>query len=150
MALTSSYSIEQAQVDGRKWVNEKHIDVIAVEHFNSYLSTDSMDKDAILAVHAAEIEKNLKDQEARTSLNEMKYTAVYASQSNFILSIREKYRLSESEDTAQIAKWILSNSDAEADIRTAFGMDFIQWNTFKIKLQSFADALKTIENAKGE
>lgn len=63
--MISSYVVEHAQKDGRRWVNETHRDGQGVDHLYSYLSDDKMDRDAILSVHAAQITEALAAMDAR-------------------------------------------------------------------------------------
>lgn len=63
--MISSYIVEHAQKDGRRWVNETHKDDLGFEYPYSYLSDDKMDRDALLLVHANQITDALAAMDVR-------------------------------------------------------------------------------------
>jgi len=154
MALTSSYTIEHAQSDGRKWVREKHIDDFAKEHFISYLSTDALNKDTILAVHAVDVEANLKIQDFQKSLELDIVSNEYATNSEIAAYVRERYKNGSPEEVVRIARWIkrriASGQFTETQVRNVFGLTITQWNNLFAKMQILADALDVVEGAVGE
>jgi hypothetical protein len=154
MALTSSYTVEHAQSDGRKWVREKHVDAFAREHFRTYLSTDAMDKDAILAAHAVQIEDSLKTQEAQECIDQDKISLEYITKAELAAIIREIYRNGSPEVVVKIARWIrrriIAGDFTETQVRNAFGLTVNQWDALKIKLQAMDEALTVFETAVGE
>jgi len=154
MALTSSYVVEHAQSDGRKWVREKHVDAFAREHFLTYLSTDAMDRDAILASHGTNLEENLKQQDFQKCLEFDTVSTEYASNTEIAAYVRERYRNGPPEEVVKIARWIrrriASGQFTETQVRNVFGLTITQWNNLFAKMAILEDALNTVEGAEGE
>lgn len=63
--MNSSYTIEHQQKDGRRWVNERHIDAAGEVFLWSYLANDKADKDQILADHATVLQTLITDDQLR-------------------------------------------------------------------------------------
>jgi hypothetical protein len=74
--------------------------------------------------------------------------------SQFVGRLREAYRVSSREQTAQIARWILAKLQAgdvtDAQLRTAFGLTSAQWNTVKTKMTALRNAANALKTAAGE
>jgi hypothetical protein len=154
MALTSSYTVEHDQIDGRFWVNEKHVDVISREHFLSYLATDAIDKDATLLIHAAQLEPDLIFAEVMECIEFDRITFVYSTKNQVAAAIRQLYKDGNPELVVRIARWIrrriIAGDFTETQVRNAFGLTVTQWDALKIKLQAMDEALNTVETAVGE
>ena len=154
MALTSSYVVEHAQSDGRKWVREKHVDAFDREHFRTYLSTDAMDRDAILAAHAAKLEESLKTREAQECIDQDKLSLEYITKTELAALIREIYRNGSKELLAKVARWILNRildgDFTDLQVRTAFGLSAAQWTTLKTKMQTLVNSQAAVDAAVGE
>jgi hypothetical protein len=154
MALTSSYIVEHAQKDGRKWVREKHIDAFDREHFRYYLSTDAMDRDAILAASAINIEEILKAGDFQKCLEFDTVSTEYASTAEIAAYVRERYKNGAPEEVVRIARWIrrriASGQFTETQVRNVFGLTVTQWNNLFAKMAILESALDTVEEAEGE
>ena len=74
--------------------------------------------------------------------------------SQFVGRLREAYRVSSREQTAQIARWILAKLQTgdvtDAQLRTAFGLTTAQWNTVKTKMTALRNAANALKTAAGE
>ena len=71
MAITSSIITENAvQVDGRRWIREKHTDHTGAQHFYSYIAHPGQDVDAILAARATALWEQLVEEELQKNEEE--------------------------------------------------------------------------------
>lgn len=74
--------------------------------------------------------------------------------SQFVARLREAYRQSDKERTAQIARWILAKLQTgdvtDAQLRTAFGLTTAQWNTLKTKMTNLRNAQNLLKTGTGE
>lgn len=72
----------------------------------------------------------------------------------FAERLRERYRTSEREDAARIAKWLLSAITAgditDAQVRSAFDLTTTQWTALKSKMQTLVDNYNAVQSARGE
>lgn len=60
MIIKSIIIDESVQIDGRRWVTEKHIDDVGVEHLVTYLAEADLDIDKEMQNRIAIIEDSLK------------------------------------------------------------------------------------------
>jgi len=154
MALTSSYTVEHAQADGRRWVVESHVDALLREHVRSYLASDTVNKDAVLAAYAVNLENSLKEGDYYKCLQLDSVSIEYASKTEIAAYFRIRYRDGPPDEVVRIARWIrrriASGEFTVTQVRNAFGLTLTQWNTLAAKMAVMADALDVVEAAKGE
>lgn len=74
--------------------------------------------------------------------------------SQFVARLREAYRVSSREQTAQIARWVLAKIQTgditDTQMRTAFGLTVAQWNTVKGRMNALKNAANALKTAAGE
>jgi len=74
--------------------------------------------------------------------------------SQFIARLREAYRQSDKERTAQLARWVLAKLQTgdvtDTQLRTAFGLTVTQWNNLKTKMTNLRNAANALKTAVGE
>jgi hypothetical protein len=158
MSIVASIAqIGHAQVDGRRYVIERHTDHVGVVHVAEYLADAAQtaeQRDAILAARAMQIDAQLKADEVAACLANDRLTTVYITKADLAAFVRELYRNGAGEQIVRIARWIRRRIAAgdftETQVRNAFGLTVTQWNTLKAKLQAMDDALATVETAVGE
>lgn len=67
---------------------------------------------------------------------------------------RARYRTAEREDCARMATWLLNRIDAgdstDAQVRAAFGMNTVQYTTFKTSLTTLRSHWLAVQSARGE
>lgn len=72
----------------------------------------------------------------------------------FAARLRERFRNSNREEVARLAKWILDHLDAgdftDAQIRNAFGLTAGQWTTLKAKMTTLRTNYAAVQAAAGE
>ena len=62
--FTSTYTLDaHEQIDGRRYVRERHVEADGTEHVFDYLAAVGTDYDAVLAEHAAQLAQSLADAE---------------------------------------------------------------------------------------
>lgn len=70
MAIVSSTkTVGHAQVDGRRYVREVHTDGDGGQYVREYLAAVNADHDALLAMHAAQLQVVLAENEIEQILN---------------------------------------------------------------------------------
>lgn len=67
--LTSSFTVDTPQIDGRVWVHETFTDVAGGVHSQDWLADPDMDVDAALAVHASVVSDSLRDGEIAANIH---------------------------------------------------------------------------------
>jgi hypothetical protein len=74
--------------------------------------------------------------------------------SQFAERLREFYRSSDKEQTAQLARWILFKIQVgdltDTQLRTIFGLTAAQWNTLKTKMTNLRNAYTLLKTSTGE
>lgn len=78
----------------------------------------------------------------------------YQTTQEFANRLRERYRTSDKEECARLAAWLYDHYQAgdftAAQLRTAFGMDTTQFQTFVTKVQTLRDHWLAVQAAQGE
>ena len=67
--ISTSISIEHAQIDGRRYVTEAHTDHLGVDHRITYLSEVGTDYASVAAARVSQIEIALAEQEINEILS---------------------------------------------------------------------------------
>jgi hypothetical protein len=67
--VSSTHTVGHAQVDGRKWVIERHTDHLGAVHERRYKAAPDADYVAIRTARAAQIEAELAEREAAALLD---------------------------------------------------------------------------------
>lgn len=154
MALASSFVVGHAQVDGRRYVVERHIDSAGKTHVVEYLADDGTDYTAVMLARGVGLEAALKDADVHDCIATDRATSPYLTKTELGAFVRELYRTAEAETLVKIARWIRRRIAAgdftETQVRNAFGLAQTQWNTLKAKMQTLDESLATVETATGE
>ena len=136
------------------YVEEEHVDHLGLSYRWAYTPAKSVDVTVKLATHAEHLLARLAKHEIKKNIQENVLSTEYITKAELADAIREKYREGDKDDILKIARWIRSRIQAgdftEAQVRNVFGLTQAQWNAFKVRLQSYEEALAVIEGASGE
>jgi hypothetical protein len=77
--VSSTVTVEHAQIDGRRWARETHTDHLGVQHIFDYLSEVGADTAAILSARAAGLPGQLAAQEISQNIQAVKSLGSLAS-----------------------------------------------------------------------
>jgi hypothetical protein len=157
MGIVSSVKAQDNhdQADGSRYVQEFHTDSAGKVHRFEYRWRAGMDRDAIMAARAVQLADQVADREVDVAV-ELDAAPVIVQQTGaqFLDRLREKYRNSDKERCARIARWIIHRLDAGhvtvAQLRNAFNLTVSEWNTLEAKLRALAGTLDDLETARGE
>lgn len=143
------------QADGTKYVQEFHTDSAGRVHRFEYKWRAGMDRAAIAAARAAQLAEAVAEQEVEQALEaDAAPQIVQQTGAQFLARLREKYRASDRERCAKIARWIVRRLDAghvtQAQLRNAFGLSVAEWNAVEARLRDLATKLDAVEQAVGE
>lgn len=136
-------------------VDEEHTDNVGIVHRWRYHPAKSVDINAKLALHAAEIDARLVEQEAESAIErDAAPTLNYQTGAQFLQRLREIYRESDKERCARIARWIINRLDAGhvtvAQLRNAFELTAQQWSALEAKLRALKASIESVDAAAGE
>lgn len=143
------------QVDSRRYVLEIHSDAQGEVWRSSYLGRDTDDRNVIAIARATQLGKDLANIEVDNAISsDSAPTMRFQTGAEFLGRVREFYRNEQSERLVHIARWlrrrIAAGDVTENQVRNAFGFSMPQWDAFKTKMQARDDALRLIEEARGE
>lgn len=157
MGIVSSVKAQDNhdQADGSRYVQEFHTDAAGRVHRFEYRWRAGIDRDAIMAARAAQVAEAVDDAEVESALeSDVAPNIVQQTGAQFLVRLREKYRNSNKERAAKIARWIVRRLDAghvtETQIRNVFNLDAGQWATLESRLRTLAATLDSLESAEGE
>lgn len=155
MPITSSTIAEdRPQLDGRRYVTERHVDHVSVIHWIRYMAEVGADVLATALARASQLNQNLIDQELSkdiAAILDNRYadvTAQYAAVADVRAALRAFYQTASGQDVGRMAGYLLTLSDAQ--LRTLFNMTQGQVDTLKVRLQARVDALTAVLTATGE
>jgi hypothetical protein len=70
MAIVSSTIVEDSrQIDGRRWIRERHVDQLGLEHIVMYLCEAAFDVPTAMAARAIQISADLANAEIQVVLD---------------------------------------------------------------------------------
>lgn len=154
--VSSTITAINVQVDGRRWVQEAHVDSLGITYVRAYLTTAGADIDAALAayavqllsdVKAAEIERNVAQVISFGSLAAT--TINYSSAAENFAMARGVYLTSTQIQAIMLGDFLSSLSNGI--LQTAFGLTSGQVNTLRTnKLTPAANAAATIRATTGQ
>jgi hypothetical protein len=156
MAIVSStYTLEVPQVDGRRWVREDHVDQIGKHWLIRYLAAVGADYATILANHATAQWAQIVNDEIMTALAvDADPVLVYATKTDFVPVLRAAYRTSSDVECGRLATWIVNRVNSgwvtEAQVQTAFGMTDPQYATFRAKIIALRTNYLAVQAGAGE
>jgi len=144
-----------AQADGRRYVTEVHSDGVGEFARLEYLAAVGADTNAIATARNAVLLVSAADNEAEQAIEADAMPALrFQNATQFVARVREFYRDRDKEALALVAVWLRNRIAAgdltETQVQNAFGFTTPQWNTFKTKMQSLANAYDEVNAAVGE
>jgi len=156
MAIVSSqFTLEAAQKDGRRFCTERHTDNLGVVHFAVYLSAVGADNNAIMLARVSGIDQALVDGDVQRILDiDAAPVLRYVTAAQLGSYVREQYRQRAGTELARVAKWIVNRINegtwTATQVRNFFGLTQTQWNTLKTKMDNLISALNQVDAAVGE
>ena len=158
MPITGSTIFDDSrQSDGRRRIDERHIDQFARVHSVSYLCEANFNAQAAMVARASQISARLKADEFLIFTDRatpVTYVPTESTDAELLAYIREAYRVSSREDSVTISSllraWIDTGRFSDMQARTAFGMSVGSWTTLRIKMNGYADTRAAVASAAGE
>jgi hypothetical protein len=157
MSIVSTVVIPgNAQVDGRRYVTERHTDHVGVVHVREYLSAIGADTAAIAAAYVVVLVPRLEVEEIERLLavDAAPPSLVHITKTQFAAYFRERYRSMTREELARMATWIINRISAgwvtDAQCQTAFGLTGPGWTTLKAKMTTLRTNWLAVLAAQGE
>lgn len=153
--VNSTYELEAARADGRRWVTERHTDNAGVVRVARYFAPADCDYAAVLAARAVRLWASIVRHEIEAALEvDADPVLVYATKSDFLPVYREAYRYSTRERCAALSAWLLnritSGWTTDTQVRNGFNLTAQEWTTLKAKMQALADHWAAVQAAAGE
>lgn len=154
--VTSTFSLEQAQNDGRRWCTELHTDNAGLVHKIEYLSAVGDDHLSIALARATMIDVQIKARELHAAVFDAPwdYVLKYATLAELSAWVRAEYKEANRERLIFIEKrildWIANGRFTDVQIRTAFGLSASAWTTLKNKMQTAVNNYAAINQMVGE
>lgn len=138
MSVTnSSFSYDgPVQRDGSRAVIERHTLASGPSIEFGYSAAAGFDPNAVLSVHAAQINAGLARDEAAANMQKDGAPATSEqTMTEFLQVMRAAYRASDKAETCRLAWWLLRRIAAgqitDAQCQTAFNRTALQWTNFK-------------------
>lgn len=155
--LSSVLQTGHAQRDGRRYAREIHTDHLGAQHIAEYLWDGLSDQNATMAARALRIAEALAAAEyaGRVAVDRWPGPLDHQTGAEFADKLRAEYRTSSRERVCYLAWWLLRRINegtfTDAQVRNAFGMTVVQYNTFKTnKLIPMHDHWAAVIVAQGE
>jgi hypothetical protein len=148
-------SIGHSQKDGRRYVLEVHTDAQGEFSRLEYLAAIGTDYDAVASAREPVLIASLAEAEARETLDGGRQPSPrFQSVAEFLIKVRERYRVSVGEETCRIARWVVDRlndgSVTVPQMRSAFGVSAAGWNSINGRMDTFAAAIDSVNAAAGE
>lgn len=154
---TVQFQDAHTQIDGSRWVGEIHTDSAGGVHIFRYLATPEMmeRRSVVSAGRVIKLEARLPEDEATAVIEaDRAPVLVFQTGAQFLQRLRERFRNSDKDDSAKIARWIINRLDSgnvtALQLRTAFGLTVQQWATLEARLREMKSAIEAVDRAKGE
>lgn len=153
--VSSVFTQEHAQRDGRRWIAETHTDHLAVKHVVRWLAAAGLDYAAIAAARAAQIEASLRTGEIEENiisiLRDGRLAAISFVHSTIAANrsaLRDAYTKATRVEAIMIGDFLGSLTDAQ--LQSLFSMTGGQVTTLRTsKLTPAATAATTIRATTG-
>lgn len=155
MIVSSSIIEDCAQIDGRRWVTEQHVDQLSIAHAYTYLAAAA--EDAVAAMNArvplinamltaGEIEGNVSAVLALGSA--ASYTLNFSTAAQNFAALRAAYQTATQQQAVMVADFLNSLSDTV--LENAFGLSLVQVTALRTsKLAPAATTAAAIRAATG-
>lgn len=153
--ISSSFTLGTPQADGTVYVTEVHTwdSGLAQQTVEYGPVPTGLDFQAIANARALVLMQARRDTEALDNINSNKYVLLYNTETQMLTYLRELYLLSVGFETCRLARWIVDRLSASSfsvtAIRTVWGMNNPQWNSFNGVLDVYAAAYTSVQNANG-
>jgi hypothetical protein len=153
--VSSTFSVDVAQRDGRRYVVETHTDSAGGVHRREYGPVGEVDYAAILAARAQALGIELADSEAAAAFEaDAAPVLVHQTAVQLAARFREAYRNASDIRQAKMATWILARIAAgtftDTQVRNAFGLTTTQYNAMKARMTTLRDQYAAVMAARGE
>lgn len=154
--VSSTVTVGHSQIDGRKYVTEKHTDGLGIVHQAEYLAAGTVNHTSIMAARASSIAASQKAAELDHAVFKAPWNYVLQESTAAELSAyaRALYKISRNEGLAKIAvrilEWIVNGRFTDAQIRTDFVLTSAQWTTLKAKMQTLVNNHVAVTGSVGE
>jgi hypothetical protein len=146
--------IEDArQIDGRRWIRERHRDDTGLDHDYVWMAEAGQATGPIVTARAVWLGTWLKDEELANVLAAIESGDTFVVRYNTLVeigqAIRERYKVLTGEAVARVAKWALTRTDVE--LKAWFGgLNNSQLMALKTRLTSKVTALNSLNALVGE
>lgn len=155
---SSTFVVGVAQVDGRHYVVETHIDNALVSHIFEYLcdaNLTDIDRTAIMNARAAALLSILVAMECLAMLQlGAPLTFVYATKAQLGNAFRAAFKVATQVEAERLAKWLLDHIDAgdftDAQVQSFFGYTTTQYNNLKARATTMRTEYNDMLAAAGE
>lgn len=156
MPITSSTIAEVgAQRDGRRWVLERHIDHLGIEHVRHWLATAAEDLNVALAAYALRLLNELRDAEIGSNIaailadGRLAVTSTnYSTGTENFAALRTAYQSATRTEAIFAGDFLASLTDAQ--LRNLFGFTQAEVTTLRTnKLTPATNAATTIRASTG-
>jgi hypothetical protein len=156
MSIVSSETVSTSvQRDGRRYVVERHVDHLGVEHLRTWLAGAADNLAAALAAYAAILVEILRQREITANIADIlingslaTVTFQHSTAAENRTELREAYRTASRTEAIFIGDFL--NSLTNAQLQAAFSLTNAQVNSLRTtKLQPAADAAAIIRAATG-
>lgn len=155
MPIVSTEIVEdRIQIDGRRFIAERHVDHLGVGHVIRYLAESAADPNAVASARIAVLEQQLAAWEMGKNFVAIldgrfdDVTAQHNTVDSVRTAIREFYQTATGEQVGRLAAFLLTLSDAQ--LRALFNITQAQVPTLRVRLQARVDALNAVLTAAGE
>lgn len=158
MAITSSAIIEdRAQIDGRRWITERHTDNLGIQRFVQYLAEAGADVQAAMSERLtqfiADIKKREIDRAIANALEDgpaVSPTLNWNTNTEFGLALREFYKTANQRNACRIGWYVTQFNLTDNQLRTFFGLTAGQVTAARAKLNALSDQYTSLLAAVGE
>ncbi len=144
------------QADGRRRVEERHVDQAGAEHHVSYLCEAGFNAQTALSSRISQLNESLKETELSGMITDYPwdYVQTESTVAELVAYVRAAYRDGKKDELVPIAsrilEWITNGRFNDTQVRNAFGLTAAQWTTLKNKMTALVNARVVIETAAGE
>lgn len=155
MAIVSStYTVGGAQIDGRHYVREDHVDNLGAHWVLEYLADVGTDYSAVMAARVAGLWDRIVDGDCAQVLSESRPMVIYATKTQLANAFKVAFKNATKVEAARLATWLLNRIDdatwTEAQVYNALGYTSNQWtNTVKPRLEGYRTAYNAVISATG-
>lgn len=156
-AIVSSVIVEDsAQIDGRRYIRERHTDSFGVVMEVLYLGAANTNAAAVMAARVASLEESQKQNEISANVanalsdDTPAPTFRYSTAADLSAELRRLYKTARGRDAFRLGWYIESFDLTNAQLRNLFGIQAGQEAAVNAKLDDFAAKYEAMREAVGE